>query len=96
MVALTLCTQLALKSMIKVGDKTRGQQGDRMEAQSTKTLAHEILTFRQQHKTDDGQVILVNSLSGHRVVWNATSHFYAASKYAVTGLLEGFRQEVGL
>ncbi len=36
----------------------------------------------------------MNSLSGHRITWVARGHFYSASKYAVTGLLEGFRQEV--
>ncbi|TRY74007.1 hypothetical protein TCAL_06693 [Tigriopus californicus] len=61
--ALCLCTQLALKSMFK-------------------------------HKIDDGQVIFLNSLSGHRVLSNPAIHFYAATKYAVTALLEGWRQEV--
>lgn len=48
-----------------------------------------------QHKIDDGQVIFVSSLSGHRVPWNGAPHFYAATKHAVNALLEGFRQEVG-
>ncbi len=50
--------------------------------------------MKLQNKIDDGQIILVNSMSGHRVVWKAQGHFYCASKHAVTGLLEGFRQEV--
>ncbi len=34
------------------------------------------------------------SMSGHRVVNNADIHFYTASKYAVTALTEGLRQEL--
>ena len=36
---------------------------------------------------------MVNSLSGHRVP-PASVRFYSATKYAVTALLEGWRQEV--
>ncbi|XP_051891540.1 dehydrogenase/reductase SDR family member 11a isoform X3 [Pristis pectinata] len=34
------------------------------------------------------------SMSGHRVVPNSATHFYAATKYAVTALTEGLRQEL--
>ena len=47
-----------------------------------------------QNTIDDGQVILVNSLSGHRVSRNRITRFYSATKYAVTALLEGWRQEL--
>lgn len=33
-------------------------------------------------------------MSGHRVVPSASVHFYSASKYAVTALTEGLRQEL--
>ncbi|XP_016321041.1 dehydrogenase/reductase SDR family member 11-like [Sinocyclocheilus anshuiensis] len=33
-------------------------------------------------------------MSGYRVVNNADAHFYTASKYAVTALTEGLRQEL--
>ena len=42
-----------------------------------------------QNKIDDGQVILVNSMSGHRVAPGPTTRFYTATKFAVTALLEG-------
>merc|ERR1712156_498592 len=63
--SLQLCTQLAIKSMLK-------------------------------NEIDDGQVILVNSMSGHRVapVPGGKTRFYTATKFAVTALLEGWRQEV--
>ncbi len=38
--------------------------------------------------------IHVFSICGHRVINNADAHFYAASKYAVTALTEGLRQEL--
>jgi len=47
-----------------------------------------------KHGVDDGQVIMVSSFSGHRVPPNPSTRFYAATKFAVTGLLEGWRQEV--
>ena len=37
---------------------------------------------------------MVSSLSGHRVPPSPSTRFYAATKFAVTGLLEGWRQEV--
>lgn len=33
-------------------------------------------------------------MSGHRVVPSADTHFYSATKYAVTALTEGLRQEL--
>ncbi len=33
-------------------------------------------------------------MSGHRVLNSADAHFYTASKYAVTALTEGLRQEL--
>jgi NADP-dependent 3-hydroxy acid dehydrogenase YdfG len=46
------------------------------------------------HGIDDGHIVFVNSMSGHRVPPNPATHFYAATKHAVTGLLEGWRQEM--
>ncbi|XP_048763449.2 dehydrogenase/reductase SDR family member 11-like isoform X4 [Ostrea edulis] len=40
---------------------------------------------------DDGHIININSLSGHRV---GKAHFYSATKYAVTALTEGIRWEL--
>jgi short-subunit dehydrogenase len=80
-VALCLCTQLSVKSMVQVSG---GCDGNSRSLTST-TL---------QHKIDDGQVILVSSFSGHRVVNSPPTRFYAATKFAVRALLEGWRQEV--
>nr|XP_022313170.1 dehydrogenase/reductase SDR family member 11-like [Crassostrea virginica] len=48
----------------------------------------------RKNKVDDGHIFLINSMSGHRVVRNANGHFYSATKYAVTALLEGIRNEL--
>ena len=46
------------------------------------------------NKISDGQLIMISSMSGHRVPPNPSTRFYSATKFAVTGLLEGWRQEV--
>lgn len=48
----------------------------------------------KERKLDDGHIIHINSMSGHRVVHSADVHFYSATKYAVTALTEGLRQEL--
>ena len=45
-------------------------------------------------KITDGQIIMISSMSGHRVSPSPSTRFYSATKFAVTGLLEGWRQEV--
>ena len=47
-----------------------------------------------RNKISEGQIILISSMSGHRVPPNPSTRFYSATKFAVTGLLEGWRQEV--
>lgn len=48
----------------------------------------------KDRNVDDGHIININSMSGHRVVSNADVHFYGATKFAVTALTEGLRQEL--
>uniref|UniRef100_A0A3B5LTA5 Dehydrogenase/reductase SDR family member 11 n=1 Tax=Xiphophorus couchianus TaxID=32473 RepID=A0A3B5LTA5_9TELE len=48
----------------------------------------------KERKIDDGHIINLNSMCGHRVLPNADIHFYTGTKYAVTALTEGLRQEL--
>ncbi|KAL0973191.1 hypothetical protein UPYG_G00200110 [Umbra pygmaea] len=48
----------------------------------------------RERSVDDGNIVNINSMSGHRVVHSADTHFYSATKYAVTALTEGLRQEL--
>ncbi|XP_022085641.1 dehydrogenase/reductase SDR family member 11-like [Acanthaster planci] len=41
----------------------------------------------------DGQLLVTNSMSGHRLT-SMETHFYAATKHAVTALVEGIRREL--
>jgi len=54
------------------------------------------LAVRSMRRRDatEGQVININSMSGHRVQQSGDVHFYAASKHAVKALTEGLRQEL--
>ncbi|XP_010894841.1 dehydrogenase/reductase SDR family member 11 [Esox lucius] len=48
----------------------------------------------KEKNVDDGHIININSMGGHCVVQNADTHFYSATKHAVTALTEGLRQEL--
>jgi len=41
-----------------------------------------------------GHIININSMAGHRVVQNRFFHFYTSTKFAVTAITEGIRQEL--
>jgi NADP-dependent 3-hydroxy acid dehydrogenase YdfG len=43
---------------------------------------------------NDGQIINLNSMGGHRTLPNSATHFYSATKFAVRALTEGLRQEL--
>ncbi|XP_041851662.1 dehydrogenase/reductase SDR family member 11-like [Melanotaenia boesemani] len=48
----------------------------------------------KERNVDDGHIININSICGHRVIPNSIIHFYTATKYAVTALTEALRQEL--
>ncbi|XP_029468573.1 dehydrogenase/reductase SDR family member 11 [Rhinatrema bivittatum] len=48
----------------------------------------------KERNVDDGHIININSMSGHRVLPTSIMHFYTATKYAITALTEGLRQEL--
>ncbi|XP_008295373.1 dehydrogenase/reductase SDR family member 11-like [Stegastes partitus] len=48
----------------------------------------------KERNVDDGHIIHINSVLGHFVPPYSDFHFYTATKYAVTALTEGLRQEL--
>ncbi|XP_050724033.1 dehydrogenase/reductase SDR family member 11-like [Eriocheir sinensis] len=54
----------------------------------------ESIASMRERGVDDGHIIHINSIAGHRVNPNKAIHFYAATKFAVTALTEGLRQEL--
>ncbi|KAL8199167.1 UNVERIFIED_CONTAM: Dehydrogenase/reductase SDR member 11 [Gekko kuhli] len=48
----------------------------------------------KERNIDDGHIININSMNGHSVAPQSVVHFYSATKYAVTALTEGLRQEL--
>ena len=51
--------------------------------------AQEAVKLMREKEIDDGHIINLSSMSGHHVYPNAVSHFYSATKYAVTALTIG-------
>uniref|UniRef100_A0A3Q4HP84 Dehydrogenase/reductase SDR family member 11-like n=1 Tax=Neolamprologus brichardi TaxID=32507 RepID=A0A3Q4HP84_NEOBR len=56
--------------------------------------AREAYQSRKERDVDDGHILNINSQCGHQVFPNADVHFYTCTKYAVTALTEGLRQEL--
>ncbi|XP_050724047.1 uncharacterized protein LOC127002278 [Eriocheir sinensis] len=55
----------------------------------------ESIASMRERGVDDGHIIHINSLCGHYIYTNASYlHFYTATKFAVTALTEGLRQEL--
>ncbi|XP_043974653.1 dehydrogenase/reductase SDR family member 11-like [Gambusia affinis] len=48
----------------------------------------------KERNVDDGHIINLNSICGHIVINSGDIHFYTATKYAVSALTEGLRQEL--
>ncbi|KAM9318134.1 dehydrogenase/reductase SDR family member 11-like [Pholidichthys leucotaenia] len=48
----------------------------------------------KERNVDDGHIINLNSICGHVVIPSSDAHLYTATKYAVTALTEGVRQEL--
>ncbi|XP_030041934.1 dehydrogenase/reductase SDR family member 11 isoform X2 [Microcaecilia unicolor] len=48
----------------------------------------------KERNIDDGHIININSMSGHRILPTSIMHFYSATKFTVTAITEGLRQEL--
>ncbi|KAK0059013.1 dehydrogenase/reductase SDR family member 11-like isoform X1 [Biomphalaria pfeifferi] len=58
-------------------------------------LAQEVFKSMKEREVDDGHIIFVNSLSGHRLLpGNKDLHMYSATKFALRSIVEGLRLEL--
>jgi short-subunit dehydrogenase len=53
------------------------------------TVTREFVKQMEERKCDDGHIININSVLGHRPPRGSVYAFYSATKYAVTALTEG-------
>ncbi|XP_060066601.1 dehydrogenase/reductase SDR family member 11-like [Ylistrum balloti] len=56
--------------------------------------SREAVKQMREKGVDDGHLILLNSMSGHRIIHSSPGHFYTATKFMVTALTECLRQEL--
>jgi NADP-dependent 3-hydroxy acid dehydrogenase YdfG len=57
-------------------------------------ITREFMTSMKNKGIDDGHIFFLNSMSGHRIIPASNTHFYSVTKFALTALVEGTRQEL--
>ncbi|KAI1231736.1 hypothetical protein IHE44_0007368 [Lamprotornis superbus] len=67
---------------------------DWVNVMAVSICTREAYQSMKERNIDDGHIININSMNGHSVVPQSVVHFYSATKYAVTALTEGLRQEL--
>ncbi|XP_046368853.2 dehydrogenase/reductase SDR family member 11-like [Haliotis rufescens] len=82
---------LALDAPIIDGDSEQWNNMWEVNVMALCLCTRESVKSMRERDVDDGHIVNINSLSGHRV---GKSHFYSATKYAVTSLTEGIRWEL--
>lgn len=56
--------------------------------------SREAVKSMRERKVDDGFIVNMCSLAGHRMVYRPTSHFYCATKFAVKAISDGLVSEL--
>lgn len=84
----------ALNAPLAKGDEELWRTMLELNILALSVVTRESIKSMKARKVDDGHIIHLNSMSGHRVPPSAAVHFYAATKHAVTALTEGLRQEL--
>ncbi|KAK3089340.1 hypothetical protein FSP39_002839 [Pinctada imbricata] len=82
---------LALESPILDGDPDLWDEMWKVNVRALCLCTQESVKSMRERNVDDGHIININSLSGHRC---GKQHFYSATKFAVTSLSEGLRWEL--
>lgn len=82
---------LSLDAPIITGDVESWKNMWQVNVMALCLCTRESVKSMRDSGVDDGHIININSLSGHRC---GKAHFYSATKYAVTALTEGIRWEL--
>lgn len=56
--------------------------------------SRESIKLMLENNINDGHIVDISSMSGHRITQSSATHFYGATKFAVKALAEGLRQEL--
>ncbi|XP_070185743.1 dehydrogenase/reductase SDR family member 11-like isoform X2 [Littorina saxatilis] len=85
---------LAHEAPLLSGDTSQWRSMLDVNILGTLTCTREAVNLMEEQGVDDGHIFLLNSMSGHRVLANKNIHFYGSTKYMITALTEGIRNEL--
>ncbi|XP_076461344.1 dehydrogenase/reductase SDR family member 11-like [Babylonia areolata] len=85
---------LAHDAPLLTGDPAQWKHMFDVNVQGLMMVTKESFKLMQEKNIDDGHIILVNSMSGIRTVNSKGAHCYVATKFAVTAIREGLRNEL--
>ncbi|XP_069125713.1 dehydrogenase/reductase SDR family member 11-like [Argopecten irradians] len=85
---------LAHESLILSGETQQWREMLDVNVLGLSICSREAVKQMREKGVDDGHLILLNSMSGHRITNYSPGHFYKATKFMVTALTECLRQEL--
>eukprot|EP00106_Octopus_bimaculoides_P002540 XP_014769982.1 PREDICTED: dehydrogenase/reductase SDR family member 11-like [Octopus bimaculoides] len=85
---------LAHAEPLLTGDTNKWREMFNVNVLAPSICTREAVKSMQEHEINDGHVIYINSLSGHRVIDLPEVHFFSATKFAITSLVTGLRNEL--
>ncbi|XP_071944510.1 dehydrogenase/reductase SDR family member 11-like [Antedon mediterranea] len=87
---------LALDSPLLSGKTDRWQYMLDVNVMGVAICTREAVAQMMKNGVDDGHIIFLNSIAGHRIGVGSTIGFYSGTKYMITAISEGVRQELRL
>jgi len=85
---------LAHNAPLLTGDTEQWRHMLEVNVLGLSICTREAYQSMKNRKIDDGHIINISSMSGHRVVSSRPTHFYSATKHAVKALTDGVRNEL--
>lgn len=92
--AIVACAGLAHEAPLLSGDTSQWKDMLDVNVLGLLVSVREAVRLMEETQVNDGHIFLINSMSGHRLLANKNGHFYAATKFMVTALTEGIRNEL--